>query len=183
MTNDPSAWLPRGSYDEARTMIGMKTGPIHGDVAVNRATIYQFAGAVEDANPSFWDDEFAADTWGGVISPPAMLMVWTMRLRWHPDSTRSVPAVVSSVPLPGDRMVNVENDAEFLAPILEGDHLSVEEELVNVSPEKSTAIGTGHFVTTRSTFRRYNGDVVARQTNTLFRFSWHSGGSTDDERG
>ena len=31
MTTDPSAWLPRGSYDEARTMIGMTAGPIHGE--------------------------------------------------------------------------------------------------------------------------------------------------------
>jgi acyl dehydratase len=183
MTTSSGVHLPSGTYEEARAMIGLKVGPLHGDVAVNRATIFQFAGAVEDANPSYWDDEFAARTWGGLISPPAMLMVWTVRLRWHPDGARSAPAVLNSVPLPGERIVNIENDVEFFAPILEGDRLSVEEEFIDISPEKTTAIGTGHFMTTRSTFRRESGDVVARQTNTLFRFSAHASGSTAVEGG
>ncbi|MGH3560581.1 MAG: FAS1-like dehydratase domain-containing protein, partial [Mycobacterium sp.] len=108
-------------------------------------------------------------------------MVWTMPLRWHPDGTRSTPTVMGSVPVPGDRIVNVENEVEFVAPIVEGDRLSVAEELVDISPEKATAIGTGHFLTTRSTFRRDDGGVVARQTNTLFRFSPHSSHPTTAE--
>ena len=160
----------RGSYEEARAMIGTATDAVRGDVAVNRATILQFAGAVEDANPSFWDEEFAAETWGGVLAPPAMLPVWTMRLRWHPDGSGQGGMLMCSVPLPGDNVVNAGNDVEFLVPILEGDRLTVEEELLDVSAEKTTKLGVGHFVTTRAVFRRGDGEVVARQTNTIFRF-------------
>ena len=75
-----------------------------------------------------------------------------------------------SVPLPGDNVVNAGNDVEFLVPVLEGDRLTVEEELLDVSAEKTTKLGVGHFVTTRAVFRRDDGEVVARQTNTIFRF-------------
>ena len=160
----------RGSYEEARAMLGARTAPARGDVAVNRTTILQFASAVEDANPSFWDEEFAAETWGGIPAPPAMLPVWTFRLRWHPDGSGQGALLMCSVPLPGDNVVNAGNEVEFLLPILEGDHLTIEEELLDVSAEKSTKLGAGHFVTTSAVFRRDDGEVVARQTNTIFRF-------------
>jgi len=47
----------------------------------------------------------------------------------------------------------------------------VVEELVSVSPEKKTRLGVGHFVQTLETFRRQDGTVVAKNRNTLFRFT------------
>jgi hypothetical protein len=58
-----------------------------------------------------------------------------------------------------------------LEPIIEGDLLTVVEELVSVSPEKQTRLGVGHFVQTLETYRRRDGTVVARCRNTLFRFT------------
>ena len=48
-----------------------------------------------------------------------------------------------------------------LQPIVEGDLLTVVEELVSVSPEKRTRLGVGHFVETLETYRRQDGTVVA----------------------
>ena len=56
-------------------------------------------------------------------------------------------------------------------PVLEGDMLSVVEEVVSVSPEKKTRLGTGHFIETRETYHRGDGAIVAICTNTLFRFN------------
>ena len=79
--------------------------------------------------------------------------------------------MVLRIPLPGTTFINAANDAEFLEPIVEGDLLTVVEELVSVSPEKKTRLGVGHFIQTLETFRRHDGTVVARNRNTLFRFT------------
>jgi hypothetical protein len=58
-----------------------------------------------------------------------------------------------------------------LIPVVEGDRLSVVEEVVSVSPEKTTKLGVGHFIQTLDTFIRDDGAVVALNRNTLFRFN------------
>jgi N-terminal half of MaoC dehydratase len=73
--------------------------------------------------------------------------------------------------VPGITFINAANDAEYPLPILEGDVLTVVEEVLSVSPEKKTRLGAGHFVETRDTYRRDDGAVVARNRNTLFRFT------------
>jgi hypothetical protein len=55
--------------------------------------------------------------------------------------------------------------------VVEGDRLSVVEEVVSVSPEKTTKLGVGHFIQTLDTFLRDDGVVVALNRNTLFRFN------------
>jgi acyl dehydratase len=100
-----------------------------------------------------------------------MLMTWLMPLEWTPQSSLPVPLLTARVPLPGTTFVNASNETEYFWPIVEGDHLSVEEELVDVSELKRTALGEGHFVTTRGTYRRQDGAVVAVMTNVLFRFT------------
>ena len=42
---------------------------------------------------------------------------------------------------------------------------------MSVSPEKTTRVGTGHFIETLETYHRDDGAVVAKCTNTLFRFT------------
>jgi hypothetical protein len=64
-----------------------------------------------------------------------------------------------------------KSEAEFTQQLTYGMRLEKTEELVTVSPLKGTALGTGHFVTTRATIRDQHGDLVATLTNTLFRYS------------
>ena len=74
-------------------------------------------------------------------------------------------------PVPGTTFINAANEAEFPLPIVEGDRLTVVEEVVSVSPEKRTRLGVGHFVETLDTYTRQDGAVVATNRNTLFRFT------------
>ena len=163
--------IPVGSYEDARAMIGTTTPIRCGEVEVNDAMIRHFAAMVQDANASYWDDDFAAEQWGGVVAPPGMLMTWLIPIEWKPGGGLPVPLLTARVPLPGDTLVNASNEAEFFAPIRVGDRLDVVEELVDVSAVKRTALGVGHFVTTVSTYSRQDGSVVARNTNVLFRFT------------
>jgi acyl dehydratase len=163
--------IPVGTYDDARAMIGTTTPARTGEIEVNAAMVRHFAAMVQDGNAGYWDDEFAAEQWGGVIAPPAMLMTWLIPIEWKPGGGLPVPLLSARVPLPGDTLLNASNDTEYLEPIRVGDRLSVVEELVDVSPEKRTAFGVGHFITTLSTYSRQDGTVVARSTNVLYRFT------------
>jgi acyl dehydratase len=162
--------MPFGTYEEARAMIGIQTPVRFGRVDVNRAMILQYAALIHDGNASYWDEDYARAQWGATIAPPGMLMTWLIPLEWEPGAAVPVPLLMGRVPLPGDTIVNASNEVEYFLPVRVGDRLSVTEELTEVSPEKRTSLGTGHFVTTVSTFRRQDGSVVARQTNVLFRF-------------
>ena len=171
MTADISYELAFGTYEEALRMVGVTTEPRFAGTAVSAARIQHFAAMVRDGNPSYWDGQFATQTWGGLLAPPALLMGLLIPPPWLPGAQKPVPSIAIRVPLPGTTFINASNEVEFLAPILEGDRLSVVEELVSVSPEKRTRLGVGHFVETRDTYLRSGGSAVAINRNTLFRFT------------
>ncbi|MGE2721945.1 FAS1-like dehydratase domain-containing protein [Mycolicibacterium celeriflavum] len=152
-------------------MVGLRTAPRHAATAVSAARIQHFAAMVRDANPSYWDEEFARRQWGGLLAPTGLLMGWLIPPPWSPNGQPPVAAIALRVPLPGTTFVNAANDAEFCCPIVEGDRLNVVEEVVSVSAQKRTRLGVGHFVETCDEFRRDDGTLVALNRNTLFRFS------------
>jgi acyl dehydratase len=162
--------LAFGTYEDALRMVGVTTEPRTAGTVVSAARSQMFAALVHDANPSYWDEEFAANTWGGVLAPPALLMGLLTPPPWDPTGQRPVP-IAFQVPLPGSTFINAANEAEYPLPIVEGDRLTVVQEVVSVSPEKRTKLGVGHFVETLDTYTRQDGAVVARNRNTLFRFT------------
>jgi uncharacterized protein len=160
-----------GAYDDALRMVGVRTEPRFAGTAVSAARIQHFAAMVHDGNPSYWDEDFAKRVWGGLVAPPALLIGLLIPPPWLPTDQPRVASIAIRVPLPGTTFVNASNEVEFGTPILEGDRLSVVEEVVSVSPEKRTRLGAGHFVETQDTYRRADDTVVARSRNTLFRFT------------
>ena len=160
-----------GTYEEALRMVGVRSEPRFAGTAVSGARIQHFAAMVQDANPAYWDAEFATEVWGGLVAPPALLMGWLIPPPWLPDGQPPVPSIAIRVPLPGTTFINASNDVELVTPILEGDRLNVVEEVVSVSPEKQTKVGSGHFVETWERFHRGDGSLVATNRNTLFRFT------------
>lgn len=160
-----------GTYDDALGMVGVRTDPRYAGTAVSGSRIQHFAAMVRDPNPSYWDAEFARETWGGLVAPPAMLMGLVIPPPWLPTDEPPRPSIAIRVPLPGKTFINASNEVEFPEVIVEGDRLHVIEEVVSVSPEKTTRLGSGHFVQTRDEFYRADGTLVAVNTNTLFRFT------------
>jgi acyl dehydratase len=163
--------LAFGTYADALRMVGVATKPRTAGTVVSAARIQMFAATVRDGNPSYWDAGFATRTWGGLLAPPALLMGWLTPPPWEPTGRPPVSAIAIRVPLPGTTFINAANEAEFPLPIVEGDRLTFVEEVVSVSPEKQTRLGVGHFVETLDTFTRQDGAVVAKNRNTLFRFT------------
>jgi hypothetical protein len=55
-------------------------------------------------------------------------------------------------------------------PIRYGDILTVTSQISSIGEEKTTRLGTGHFVSTLDTFRNQRGEVVGTHTFTLFTY-------------
>ncbi|MCV7030757.1 MaoC family dehydratase N-terminal domain-containing protein [Mycobacterium sherrisii] len=168
---DLSYQLAFGTYEDALQMVGAVSEARTAATPVSGARIQLFAAMIHDGNRSYWDTEFARRQWGGLLAPPALLMGWLIPPPWQPGGRPPAASLILRVPLPGTTFINAANDVEFLEPIVEGDTLTVVEELVSVSPEKQTRLGVGHFIETLETYRRQDGAVVARSRNTLFRFT------------
>lgn len=160
-----------GPYEEAKRMIGTKTEVRFAEVEVNWPMIKYYCALTEDANPSYWDPDFASRQWGGIVAPPGMLMTWSMPIQWRPGGVDPAPLLATQVPLPGETLINVSTESEYYRPIRVGEHLNFVEELVDVTKEKKTRLGVGHFITTVTTYRNQRGEVVAKNTNVLFRYT------------
>lgn len=171
MSTDIDYKFAFGTYEDALRMVGMRTAPRYAGSVVSAARIQHFAAMVRDGNPSYWDAEFAQQAWGGLVAPPALLIGLLMPPPWVPTGESPTASIAIRVPLPGTAIINASNDTEFLTPILEGDRLSVVEEVASVSPEKKSRLGLGHFVETLETYYRAEETPVATSRNTLFRYT------------
>lgn len=143
--------------------------------AVNQAMIRHWCDAMEDANPVYTDSERAKQSvHGGVVAPPTMLQAWTMRglVRLPPHSrSGGGPGLFQLLDEAGFTSVVATNCRQEYTRYLEpGDLISVSMSISDVSEEKETGLGAGHFVTQRHTFRDQNGDVVGTMDFRILKF-------------
>ncbi len=152
-----------------RALIGKETAPQPAPEAVNVAMARHWCEMIEDANPIYFDDEFAAGTWlKETFAPPAMLFTWYMQPVW-PEQERE--SAMSALELEGcEATLAVNATQEYEKPLRYGDTLTVTSKISAISDEKTTRLGTGHFITTLDTFRDQHGDVVGTHSFTLFRY-------------
>ncbi len=122
---------------------------------VNLPMIRNWAEAIGDANPVYTDAEAAArSVHGGLVAPPAMAQVWTMR-GLHPGADDDDPlgrmsAVLDEAGFTSVVATNCEQ--EYHRYLRHGEQVTVRARLERVSGPKRTALGEGWFVTTRSTW-------------------------------
>lgn len=150
-----------GTEAEGRAMIGNSMPTRSGGVVVNDGLIRLLCGAVQDANPRYWEEG---------ESPPALLFTWLLDMPWAPGLPARRPPMAIGIPLPGDQVLNVSQHVEFYEKIRVGDHLSMTETLISISDEKTSHLGTGHFVQTKIDVTRQDSARVATITNNLFRY-------------
>jgi uncharacterized protein len=170
MMSDAFPNFPIGSYEDSLKWIGYVHRRRAGEMAVEQVTVRLFAGMVEDANRSYWDEEWSVKTWGAVVAPPALLQTWAIPLPWKPGGADIHIALATQVPLPGRSLINVSTDVTYERHARVGETVYVEERVTAISPAKTARVGTGHFVTTQATYSGVDRDVIAICTNILFRF-------------
>jgi uncharacterized protein len=122
---------------------------------VNLPMIHNWAEAIGDANPVYTDaGAAAASVHGGLVAPPAMAQVWTMR-GLHPRADDDDPLGLMSAVLDeaGFTSVVATNcEQEYLRYLRHGEQVEVRSRLESVSGPKRTSLGEGWFVTTISTW-------------------------------
>jgi acyl dehydratase len=147
---------------------------------VNVPMIRHWVDALDDRNPVYLDEEFAASTrFGGIVAPPAMLQTWGMP---RPKIQGIAERGGSPVDVRSDNVVRALDEAgytgtlatnselEFVRYLRPGDRLHLASELESISARKSTALGQGYFMTWVTTYRTDGGDLVGRQLFRIFKF-------------
>jgi uncharacterized OB-fold protein/acyl dehydratase len=144
---------------------------------VNQAMIRHWCDAMEDHNPVYTDVEFASRSiHGGIVAPPAMLNAWGMR-GLEPSHSRPDRARESSGQIYGaldaagyTSVVATNSEHEYPRYLRLGDELSAVSLLEDVSDEKKTALGVGHFVTTLTDYRDQHDELVGRMRFRILKF-------------
>ncbi len=175
---------PSASFQERLAgLVGRPVGPAEAAVApdpVNQPMIRHWAAAMEDSNPVYTDPAFAATSrFGGVVSPPFMLQTWTMPT---PKITGIAERGGSPVELSGENPLALFDEAGFIATLATntefeivryvqlGERLSSTTVIDAVSEEKTTRLGTGHFITWKTEYHDADGAVVGRQWFRILKF-------------
>ena len=147
---------------------------------VNVPMIRHWVDALDDRNPVYLDEEFAASTrFGGIVAPPAMLQAWTMPRpqiegiaeRGGAPSEMDSENAISALDEAGYvGTVATNSELEFERYLRPGDHLRTSIKLESISNRKTTALGQGYFVTWVTTYTNGPDEVVGRQLFRIFKF-------------
>lgn len=153
--------------------------------AVNQAMIRHWVEAMGDENPVYVDEDAArAAGFSGVVAPATMLQAWVMRGYKATAETERARAAgtLARGGSAQDELFGLLDEAgftsvvatnceqEYMRPLVLGDVLTVSSVIESVSGEKHTALGDGHFVTTRTDFADQRGEPVATMRFRILRF-------------
>lgn len=160
--------------ERVSAMVGEESEPEVCKDDVNQAMIRHWCEAMEDGNPLYTDREYASKSrYGGIIAPPQMVQAFSTPPLWPKRQTRPDP-FAKAVQMMRDAgylgIVATASTQEYFRPMRPGDQLSFRVKLANVSAEKSTRIGTGHFLTAEYTYLNQSREIVCLQTFTVLTF-------------
>ncbi len=146
---------------------------------VNRPMIRHWVDALDDRNPVYEDEAFAASTrHGGLVAPPAMLQAWTMprpkiegiaERGGAPDEMAYDNPIIALDEAGYVGTLATNSELEFDRYLRPGDHLEITTEVESISNRKKTSLGKGYFLTWITTYRSA-GEVVGRQLFRVFKF-------------
>jgi uncharacterized OB-fold protein/acyl dehydratase len=142
---------------------------------VNEAMIRHWCAALDDRNPVYTDPvAAAASVHGGVIAPPTMLQAWVMAPGPHDRQRAEGNAQAELLSLLDEAgytsVVATDCEQDYVRMLRPGDRLTLRTSIDAVSPLKSTALGEGHFVTTRQSYYDAAGELVGTMKFRLLKF-------------
>nr|WSZ16068.1 OB-fold domain-containing protein [Streptomyces canus] len=114
---------------------------------VNLPMIRHWCEALGDTNPVY--------TGSDAVAPPTMLQAWTMGgLTGHTGRSSAYDELLALLDESGcTSVVATDCEQEYLRPLRPGDRITFDTVIESVSGRKTTRLGTGHFVTTRTDVR------------------------------
>ncbi|WP_267246289.1 bifunctional MaoC family dehydratase N-terminal/OB-fold nucleic acid binding domain-containing protein [Streptomyces sp. PR69] len=134
---------------------------------VNEPMIRHWCEAMGDANPAY--------TGPDAIAPPTMLQAWTMGgLAGHapqPGGGTAQDELFALLEAAGcTSVVATDCEQEYLRPLRPGDRITFRTVIESVSPRKTTKLGAGHFITTRTDVRA-NGEPAAAHRFRILKYA------------
>ncbi|WP_234315050.1 bifunctional MaoC family dehydratase N-terminal/OB-fold nucleic acid binding domain-containing protein [Streptomyces globisporus] len=114
---------------------------------VNLPMIRHWCEAMGDAHPAYRGPD--------AVAPPTMLQAWTMGgLSGHTDRSSAYEELFALLDGAGyTSVVATDCEQEYLRPLRPGDEIGFDTVIESVSERKTTKLGTGYFVTTRTDVR------------------------------
>lgn len=184
--------------DFARPFLG-KSRPGGGLPArpLTKDEIHLWCEALEDWNPLYWDEAYAASSrHGGIVAPPtamffgagsaAALGVGYMKPGERvPDGVREgltgiallqalrqslVQASTLVTPPACPEIAVVQSVSRFFVPLRPGDTVRSDIRMTHCSPKKATKLGEGYFVTTERLFYNQREELVRTQGFTVLHY-------------
>jgi uncharacterized OB-fold protein len=158
--------------EEARSFLGGEPGPLRvGRDPVNLAMVHHWCQALDDHNPAYLDEEFAASTRGHLIAPPGMLQTWTMDAPRDAEALGPNDEVMKRLDAAGyTSVVAVNYEHEYFRELQHGERISVRSMAEDLSDEKKTALGAGVFTTVRHEYVTDDGEVIGIGRMRLLKF-------------
>jgi len=161
--------------------VGKAVGPA--EVArdlVNEPMIRHWCEAMGDDNPVYVDRDAAGQSvHGGIVAPPTMMQAWILKgyemaLDTEPeDLQEELHAVFNSHGYSGVVATNCDQGyTRYLRP---GDRVSSVMTIESISEEKATAVGTGYFIETKTTFLDQNEEEIGWMTFRVLKFKPQEG--------
>ena len=154
------SWIGQPRYQEA------------GEFDVERGYMLTSLSSVENGNPLFWDADVAGELTGGWIAPPTTISLWFRPHWWAPGRTRQLQPLQVHFDLKQvlglPEAIMTENEIVFHEPVRAGDRLTTRQILRDVSPPKTTRLGTGRFWVIDVEYVNQKGELAARESYTGF---------------
>ena len=152
-TTESDAGVP--ITEQVHSLVGRSSAFNTARDAVNEAMIRHWCDIIDDTNPVYTDSEAAIrSVFGGIVAPPAMLDVWDkpgLHMKRDPSNPQS--AALNLLDANGfTSTVAVNSELEIARYLRPGEWVHSTLTLADVSEEKQTALGTGHFVTSRLSY-------------------------------
>lgn len=145
---------------------------LRSDAPVSEGSIKSWCGALNDRHPAYLDEVEAIRLgYGGIMAPPIMMHSYTLPTLLTPEGrspSKALRARMAELGYPGVAAVNYEQEYEL--PIRIGDLLMRTVRLESLSDAKTTALGTGHFLTTRHDITNQNDEQVGRMLIRVYYF-------------
>lgn len=134
-----------------RSWIGRTGEPVV--MHVERGKIREFARAIKDDDPLYFDEEHATREAGGIMPPVTFLQTMA---HWDDGRGRVRP------PMDLKRTLHGEQEFELLRPIHAGDVLTARTRVADLYEKPGRRGGTMTFVVTETEFTNQRGELVAR---------------------
>lgn len=136
--------------------IGRSGSPV--TMRVEHGKIREFASAIKDDNPIYFDEERAKREAGGVMPPPT----FTMTQAFWDDGRGRI-----DLGLDLRRVLHGEQEFEYLRPIYAGDVLAATGRISNVEKRPGKRGGEMTLVTLETEYKNQRGEVVLYARSTI----------------